>query len=134
VERPVVHRLRIPVGYCPYRTLPRVEIAGEVVVDRICFECDAGSNRWGEPKALAAAHMYGQMRISALFWWWLSRITLLLPRAEFERFDSYCRQRGFKKSPLIARLIREHLDRESFFVQPVLNIDPATSADRKRRS
>ncbi|HKU65949.1 MAG TPA: hypothetical protein VJQ06_12905 [Rhizomicrobium sp.] len=30
------------------------------------------------------------------------------------RFDAYCAAKGFKKSTLIARLIREHLDRENF--------------------
>jgi hypothetical protein len=33
---------------------------------------------------------------------------------EAERFESYCRERGFKKSTLIARLIREHLSEEQF--------------------
>ena len=30
------------------------------------------------------------------------------------RFGAYCEAKGFKKSTLIARLIREHLDRENF--------------------
>ena len=30
------------------------------------------------------------------------------------RFEAYCEAKGFKKSTLIARLIREHLDRENF--------------------
>ena len=42
------------------------------------------------------------------------RVQVLLPPDEAERFDDYCRDRGFKKSTLIARLIREHLDRERF--------------------
>ena len=42
------------------------------------------------------------------------RITVLLDRAEADRFDAYCNSRGFKKSTLIARLIREHLDKEEF--------------------
>ena len=33
---------------------------------------------------------------------------------EAERFEAYCRDRGFKKSTLIARLIREFLDKEQF--------------------
>ena len=36
---------------------------------------------------------------------------------EAERFEEYCRERGFKKSTLIARLIREYLDREEFHPQ-----------------
>lgn len=42
------------------------------------------------------------------------RVQVLLSDAEAERFDAYCRDHGFKKSTLIARLIREHLDRERF--------------------
>ena len=42
------------------------------------------------------------------------KITVLLDDAEFERFDNYCRERGFKKSTLIARLIRNFLDMEGY--------------------
>ena len=37
-----------------------------------------------------------------------------MSREEAERFESYCQERGFKKSTLIARLIREHLDQERY--------------------
>lgn len=37
------------------------------------------------------------------------KITVILPSEEFERFDSFCQDRGFKKSTLIARLIRDFL-------------------------
>lgn len=43
-----------------------------------------------------------------------TKITVLLSDEEFERFDSYCRERGYKKSTLIARLIRQYLDLESY--------------------
>jgi hypothetical protein len=49
-----------------------------------------------------------------------SRVHVLLSQDEAKRFDAYCRLKGFKKSTLIARLIREHLDRESFEVQQSL--------------
>ncbi len=42
------------------------------------------------------------------------KITVLLDPDEFARFEAYCDQRGFKKSTLIARLIRDHLDHEQF--------------------
>jgi len=42
------------------------------------------------------------------------RVQVLLSDDEAERFDAYCHAHGFKKSTLIARLIREHLDRERF--------------------
>jgi hypothetical protein len=40
------------------------------------------------------------------------KITVLLGREEFERFDEFCRSRGFKKSTLLVRLLREFLERE----------------------
>ncbi len=48
------------------------------------------------------------------------KISVLLTDDEAERFDAYCRNRGFKKSTLIARLIREHLDSEHFQMQKTL--------------
>jgi DNA topoisomerase VI subunit A len=42
------------------------------------------------------------------------RIQVLMPPEEAERFEDYCNERGFKKSTLIVRLIREHLDHERF--------------------
>jgi metal-responsive CopG/Arc/MetJ family transcriptional regulator len=39
---------------------------------------------------------------------------------EAERFDAYCQERGFKKSTLIARLIREYLAQEHFAQQQQL--------------
>jgi hypothetical protein len=49
-----------------------------------------------------------------------NKISVVLSAMEFARFDAYCAEKGFKKSTLIARLIREHLDRESFRVQGTL--------------
>ena len=46
-----------------------------------------------------------------------AKVTVLLASAEFRRFEAYCRAKGFKKSTLIARLVREHLDAEKFQVQ-----------------
>lgn len=42
------------------------------------------------------------------------QIVVLLPPREAEHFDAYCEARGYKKSTLIARLIRDHLDAEQF--------------------
>lgn len=42
------------------------------------------------------------------------RVQVLMSSADAERFDAYCREKAHKKSPLIARLVREHLDREGF--------------------
>jgi len=37
-----------------------------------------------------------------------------LDPGEAERFERYCEERGFKKSTLIARLVRENLDAQDF--------------------
>lgn len=42
------------------------------------------------------------------------KISVLLDAEEFDRFDAYCQERGFKKSTLTARLIRDHLDKSEF--------------------
>ncbi len=47
----------------------------------------------------------------------LAKISVLLTPEEAVRFEAYCEQRGHKKSTLIARLVREHLDREQFSMQ-----------------
>ena len=41
-------------------------------------------------------------------------VSVLLSEDEFARFTRYCEARGFKKSTLVARLIREYLDTERF--------------------
>ena len=48
------------------------------------------------------------------------RVQVLIPKQEADRFFAYCREKGFKKSPLIVRLIREHLEEEAFLLQPEL--------------
>lgn len=42
------------------------------------------------------------------------RVQVLMPPEDAERFEEFCRARGHKKSTLIVRLVREHLDRERF--------------------
>lgn len=59
------------------------------------------------------------------------RVQVLLPPDEAERFDGYCRKRGFKKSTLIARLIREHLDQEHF--KPQHELFEASGEERTPR-
>jgi len=49
-----------------------------------------------------------------------ARVHVLIPDEEADRFDAYCKTKGFKKSTLIVRLIREHLDREGFEAQTEL--------------
>jgi hypothetical protein len=52
------------------------------------------------------------------------KVTVLLAPDEFERLDNYCRDRGFKKSTLIARLIRQYLDMEGYGVTRDPNRNP----------
>ncbi|MEW5686620.1 MAG: hypothetical protein AB1942_17015 [Pseudomonadota bacterium] len=40
------------------------------------------------------------------------RVQVLMRPQEADVFERYCADRGHKKSTLIARLVREHLERE----------------------
>jgi len=51
------------------------------------------------------------------------RVQVLMSPEEAERFERYCREKGHKKSTLIARLVRDHLDREQFRPQRELFTD-----------
>lgn len=42
------------------------------------------------------------------------RVQVLMPPDDAGRLDAFCQDRGHKKSTLIARLIRDHLDREGY--------------------
>lgn len=48
------------------------------------------------------------------------RITVILKAEEGEAFEAYCDSNGFKKSTLISRLIREHIENSGFRHQPNL--------------
>lgn len=41
------------------------------------------------------------------------KITVLLEQKEFDEFDQFCQEHGFKKSTLLVRLLREFLEREA---------------------
>lgn len=60
------------------------------------------------------------------------KISVLLSEDEAEKFDEYCRREGYKKSTLIARLIREHLDKSSFHMQMDLLKDKGRENGKKR--
>ena len=52
-------------------------------------------------------------------------ISVLLTDDEFRRLESFCEDRGHKKSTLVARLIREHLDAEHHQMQaPIFFSEP----------
>lgn len=50
----------------------------------------------------------------------MSKISVLLCERDDVRFSAYCEERGFKKSTLIARLVRDHLDSEGYAPQAPL--------------
>ena len=52
-----------------------------------------------------------------------NKVTVLLDAEDFRRFEEYCDKHGFKKSTLIARLIRDHLVEQSFGLQRDLPLD-----------
>lgn len=53
----------------------------------------------------------------------MAKISVLISDSEEVRFGEYCDMKGYKKSTLIARLIRDHLDREGFRVQDRLFVE-----------
>jgi hypothetical protein len=56
------------------------------------------------------------------------RVQVLLTQDEADRFESYCHERGHKKSTLLARLLREFLDREGYPDQKSLFATSESSA------
>jgi len=58
------------------------------------------------------------------------KITVLVEDEEFARFEAYCSRNGYKKSTLICRLIREHMDSERFSVQKSLDFHPARKEEQ----
>lgn len=61
----------------------------------------------------------------------MAKVSVLLSAAEEARFSAYCDEWGYKKSTLIARLIREHLNREGFAAQASLPFEKTDN--RKER-
>lgn len=59
------------------------------------------------------------------------RIQVLLNADVAERFESYCFERGHKKSTLIAHLVREFLDREGYPDQGALFADASGRGEKQ---
>ena len=55
------------------------------------------------------------------------QITVLLDQGHYVRFKAYCDERGFKKSTLVAHLIRDHLDNEGYRLQRSLPLNNGKS-------
>lgn len=62
----------------------------------------------------------------------MPRFQVILTPEESERLEAYCKATGHKKSPLTARLIRDHLDRAGFSHQPDLLAPPRAGKARAR--
>ena len=54
------------------------------------------------------------------------KITVLMQPIEFDRLDAYCKEMGYKKSPLVARLIRDFLNSEG------VNLQNQTNSEHER--
>jgi hypothetical protein len=39
------------------------------------------------------------------------KVSVLLAGSDYDRFESFCKQQGFKKSTLVAKLIRDYLQK-----------------------
>jgi hypothetical protein len=62
------------------------------------------------------------------------KISVVLPLSDFERYEGYCEEKGFKKSTLIARLVRDHLDAAGYYLQRELAIPAHQVKGLKRQS
>lgn len=62
----------------------------------------------------------------------MSRVSVLLPEDDARRFEAFCIEKGYKKSTLIARLIRDLLDREQFPFQRQLFEEPEKRRTKNR--
>ena len=60
------------------------------------------------------------------------KITVLLDEPDFHRFEAFCTERGHKKSTLIVRLVREHLDKEEFTMQQELPLSKGDAGEKER--
>jgi len=59
------------------------------------------------------------------------RITVLMNEDEGKVFEAYCQHHGFKKSTLINRLIREHIENEGYTLQRELFEDQEDTGESK---
>ncbi len=50
----------------------------------------------------------------------LVHVQMLMSKAQVNHFDSYCREKGYRELQLIAQLVRDYLDSETFDPEPDL--------------
>ena len=95
------------------RALGRPAAASEAVINEYSY---AGAGTRGlalitQLTFCALLHTITQMSDST------AKISVILDDELYELFDAYCKQKGHKKSTLVAKLIRDHLASEGFAVQ-----------------
>lgn len=61
----------------------------------------------------------------------IMRITVLMNEDESKVFEAYCLHHGFKKSTLINRLIREHIENTGFTLQRELFEDQGDKGESR---
>jgi hypothetical protein len=61
----------------------------------------------------------------------MRKVSVLLSEDEFVLFEKYCDEQGHKKSTLVAKLIRDLLERERVVSQRQLFVPPENSERRK---
>ena len=85
--------------------------------------------RWGGHKPMAARQHLTHNALLRIYAYDCAegeatmRISVILPEPDSTRFQAYCDQNGYKKSTLICRLIREHLENENFALQSEMKLD-----------
>jgi hypothetical protein len=62
------------------------------------------------------------------------KVSVILRDEDAKRFSAYCDSKGYKKSTLIVRLIREHLRREQFEMQRSIFDDVGAPNDSHRET
>lgn len=55
----------------------------------------------------------------------LQKVSVLLSGEDAHRFEAYCEEFGHKKSTLIARLVRDFLNRENYPAQQSIYVEQA---------
>jgi hypothetical protein len=64
----------------------------------------------------------------------MPKLSVLLTPSESDRLDAYCRKSGHKKSPLVAKLVKDHLETVGID-QPAADAgSKPTKPSRNRRS
>lgn len=61
------------------------------------------------------------------------KVSVLLDEPDYERFEIYCKKQGFKKSTLVAKLIRDHLQADVTVKEPTVEYKPSNNRPKIAR-